>query len=486
MSASLNRLSPVHRRRVMTARLNSLAQARGGRVAGGVYLNKRSTIEFACAHGHNWMTQAATVLTGSWCPTCWREQDAGKHLKLSDGISQARSIAQSRGGACLSLEYRANNKHLEWQCANGHRWQATLADLKKGTWCPECAGGVRERLCRFLFEYIAGTTFPKARPKWLINSRGNRMELDGFSPQLSVAFEHQGEQHFQLLSHFQRRDETLAVRKRDDDRKRVLCKRNGVSLLEVPYSIPEAQLPQWIFDRLAQLLPARSLNQATLNERARFIPSTALAELRYLARQSGGECLATIYLGVVVKHRFRCHHGHEWEATPANIKSGTWCPKCKPDRIGVSNRKHTVEEMQQLAAEKGGRFLSLHFQSVNHKHSWCCASGHQWEAAPNDIQKGTWCPVCAREAMKDSLENMQAIARSRGGSCLSAHYINQSTRLRWRCRAGHEWQATPSNIKGSRSWCPECAKASRAKARSENSTHNPPLNGTRAKAARAR
>jgi Probable Zinc-ribbon domain len=481
MSASLNRLSPEHRRQVMADRINSLAQAHGGRIAGGIYSNKRSTIEFVCAHGHRWATQAQTVLSGSWCPTCWREQDAGKHLKLTDGISQAKSIAESRGGVCQSLEYRANNKRLEWQCGNGHQWQATLSDIKKGTWCPECGTGVRERLCRFLFEQISGTEFPKARPKWLINSRGNRMELDGFSALLSVAFEHHGEQHFQHLPHFQRGDETLAVRIRDDDHKRALCRINGVFLIEVPYFIPENQLPQWIFDRLENLLPMEALNRAALHGGAPFIPSTALDELRHLAQQSGGECLSAIYLGVSVKHRFRCHQGHEWEATPANVKTGTWCPECKPDRIGDSNRKRTLNDMQQLAATRGGTFLSLEFRSVNHKYRWCCAMGHEWEAAPVDIQKGTWCPRCARESMKDSLEDMQLIARSRGGLCLSDLYINQSTKLLWRCSAGHEWQATPSNIKGSKSWCPECAKAARAKTGAKNGTHNPAVHSDAAR-----
>ena len=56
---------------------------------------------------------------------------------------------------------------------------------------------------------------------------------------------------------------------------------------------------------------------------------------------------------------------------------------------------------------------------------------------------------------RKDLEELRGIAISRDGSLLSDYYINNSTKLRWRCAEGHEWEAVPSSIKQG-SWCSIC------------------------------
>jgi hypothetical protein len=60
------------------------------------------------------------------------------------------------------------------------------------------------------------------------------------------------------------------------------------------------------------------------------------------------------------------------------------------------------------------------------------------------------------------LSEMQEIASSRGGKCLSASYVNARTHLKWECSEGHQWGATPDQVKGGRNkvgnWCPKCSR----------------------------
>ena len=114
--------------------------------------------------------------------------------------------------------------------------------------------------------------------------------------------------------------------------------------------------------------------------------------------------------------------------------------------------------MRSLAEKKSGKFLSFIFNSVNDKYAWECKQGHVWTAAPTDIVKGTWCPVCAKDGLRGTLGAMQIIARARGGVCLSTTYINSQTKLRWKCHEGHEWEARPDNVKNKNSWCAICSK----------------------------
>ena len=168
--------------------------------------------------------------------------------------------------------------------------------------------------------------------------------------------------------------------------------------------------------------------------------SLTIEDMQELAHSRGGECLPMQYLGAQTKLRWRCAEGHEWEAQPNCVKNdNTWCPYCS------GKTKHTIQEMKQLAKNRNGECLSDHYINAFTKLRWRCAKRHEWEAAPSSVKRSTWCPYCARKA-KLTIEEMQEIAKSRGGDCLSKHYINGSTKLHWRCHLGHEWMATPDNI----------------------------------------
>jgi hypothetical protein len=62
-----------------------------------------------------------------------------------------------------------------------------------------------------------------------------------------------------------------------------------------------------------------------------------------------------------------------------------------------------------------------------------------------------------------TIEEMQALAKKHRGECLSETYAGALNKIRWRCVKGHEWEATPSNVKNAGYWCPECRKDDKRK-----------------------
>ena len=54
-----------------------------------------------------------------------------------------------------------------------------------------------------------------------------------------------------------------------------------------------------------------------------------------------------------------------------------------------------------------------------------------------------------------TLVEMQALANSRGGECVSTEYIDIKSKLNWKCGVGHEFEATPRLIIAGH-WCNEC------------------------------
>lgn len=116
--------------------------------------------------------------------------------------------------------------------------------------------------------------------------------------------------------------------------------------------------------------------------------------------------------------------------------------------------KHKIEDMQEIAKERGGECLSEAYIGNNIKLRWKCHKNHIWEAKPGAVKFGTWCLEC----YKLSIEEMQEIAKKRGGECLSENYVNNKTKLLWKCDNNHEWWTKPNDIKNG-SWCPICRES---------------------------
>jgi hypothetical protein len=112
--------------------------------------------------------------------------------------------------------------------------------------------------------------------------------------------------------------------------------------------------------------------------------------------------------------------------------------------------------LQDVARQKGGECLSSQYYNQGAKLTWRCSERHVWEATATSVKHGkSWCPHCAG-TLRLTIEEMQELARIRGGKCLSDKYVNSETKLRWECAEGHAWDAVPASVKHAKHWCPYC------------------------------
>ncbi|MDH5675755.1 MAG: hypothetical protein OEZ06_26760 [Myxococcales bacterium] len=51
-----------------------------------------------------------------------------------------------------------------------------------------------------------------------------------------------------------------------------------------------------------------------------------------------------------------------------------------------------------------------------------------------------------------TIEQMQQLAETRGGRCLSATYVNARTKLGWQCAEGHRFSLRPKEVSAGRRW----------------------------------
>ena len=95
-----------------------------------------------CNKGHEWQATIANRNYGYGCPYC-----AGK--KVLKGYNDLQTInpkLASEWNYEKNMELTPSDvtpgskRKVWWKCANGHEWQAVIANRNKGCGCPYCSG----------------------------------------------------------------------------------------------------------------------------------------------------------------------------------------------------------------------------------------------------------------------------------------------------------------------------------------------------------
>lgn len=417
-----------------------IASDKGGECLSEKYGGQNVKLEFRCKNGHKFKTVPNIIKNeGTWCKKC-----AG----LETGtIEEMRELAKSKGGECLSEEYINSGTKLKWKCKDNHTWEANPRDVKHKSWCPYCTWYTGERKCKYILERLLNTEFHKTRR--ILRSG---LELDGYSKEYNLAFEYNGEQHYVTNHFFNHSQEKLQQIRRNDKRKSDECESRNIGLIIIPHF--EAATDFQLIKFLKEELKGRKIDYNDLEQNILmndfYLNNSVLIELKTLIESKGGKLLSNEYLNSQTKLKVICENGHIWETNYTQIKLGSWCPTCS------GRAKGTIEEMQKIAKERNGKCLSGNYINSTTSLKWECEKGHVWHATPQSVKMAkTWCLKCAGNA-KLTIEDMVALAKQRGGKCLSEEYINNSTKLLWECEKGHQWEARPQDIKNKKSWCPKC------------------------------
>lgn len=185
----------------------------------------------------------------------------------------------------------------------------------------------------------------------------------------------------------------------------------------------------------------------------------SIETVKAFARDKDGECRSNVYVNGKSALLWACKYGHTWNASFDSIKnSGSWCPYC----LGLG--RISEDQAHALAVQRGGKCDTKGFSGSRSRILWTCANDHTWDSTYANVKAGNWCLKCSGKE-KHTIEQMEDLAQSRRGFCLSPNYVNQNTKLRWMCEFKHEWDATPVCVKLG-TWCPHCRLKNETECRS--------------------
>jgi hypothetical protein len=98
---------------------------------------------------------------------------------------------------------------------------------------------------------IYGVKFKSTWPDWLINPEtGKKMELDCYNEKVKIAVEYNGEQHYIWPNYTNQTKEQFINQIRRDKLKMELCVKNGVYLINVPYTISYNNIENYIRSKI--------------------------------------------------------------------------------------------------------------------------------------------------------------------------------------------------------------------------------------------
>lgn len=406
---------------------------KGGEILTKGRLVSTGRVDIRCSCGYEWNVGVGPLYQQkTWCPRC-----AGN---LPRSWEELRSIAEARGGKLISENFTNVDATYDFECSLGHPFSNTFKHVEsRGQWCPTCNKPTKsEEIARETLHQIFGVRFPKARPLWLRNSRGYRMELDGYSSELGIAFEYQGIQHFKENTLYNTR---LATRIQDDRRKAELCQEQNIKLLILTYEQEYEDFPRIIREQLDSegFDTSKYDFDKEIDLAKAYIRDDRLIELKSLLEPKRIEVLSKKWLTTNTRYEFLCRVcGHRWKALGNaffNSRSVAGCDKCARAKAGEAT-KLDISVLQDFALSHGGKLLSANYVRRIHIYKWECKSGHVFSGNFNNMAyRNQFCPECEGRSRKKPMTLPEALEVLNNFQLdLESEYVSKSKPLVVRCR----------------------------------------------------
>jgi REP element-mobilizing transposase RayT len=333
---------------------------------------------------------------------------ASPSISKSMRLKMAQDCAISKGGLCLSTQYETARLPLLWECKEGHRWEASSDNVVRGgRWCPKCGHAVTAKkkekfsldVCKELALRYGAKCISKEKPQVLKKyewtcSKGHSF----FGTPLSHL-----KNKFTCPKCKAVKTKKLKTSGKLPDYIDRLCQlqeiaasKNG-QCLSTSYKGSNHKLLWRCVDGHDWESTAGSIKGGTWCPVCSGHQRLSIEDARKAAERKGGKCLSTEYKNARTKLLWECAEGHQWSAKYDSVNRSTWCPTCSLKLLGEKTRKYTPQDLETIAQQRGGHFLSETYEGALRNHKWQCARGHTWMASPSSvINAGSWCSSCSR------------------------------------------------------------------------------------------
>jgi len=444
------------------------ADSRGGKCLAAAYVNENGKLHWRCEGGHEWMaTAASTIRAKCWCPRC---ASALSGLRKRKTLDDCRTLASSKGGACLSKKYTNSKSKLRWRCLCGNAWYATYNTVQNGHWCRHCANLRKQRANHLGIEKMhalaaqrhgkcesthyentnsildwacsAGHRFPARvsnviAGSWCPSCTGELSNGSGLSEHLCRSiFENLYRAQFPRCRPDWLRSESGARMELDGYNEE----------LAIAFEYQGIQH----YGPVIKFKSDHTRHAALQNRDEQKAMACAHRKITLVAVPY---TVGKGKLEIFIRNELQ-RHGKalaSWRQLP---ELDLWLPGVRMDT--------RLADVKLRGLHLGLACISSTYLLHDTPLLWCCQScGHEFPFRPDRLDKvASPCKKCRMVAEQKArrermLWKIHSLLDSRGEKLTSRDYDGQSTRLDIECSGGHTWQTTWASLRHGTE-CPEC------------------------------
>ena len=471
-----------------------------GFIPNEITIHSGKKVWWICANGHSFDATVANRSNGRGCPYCSGHKVLSGENDLQTlypSIAKEWNTVKS-GDLLPTMVSVGSRKKVWWKCRKGHEWQAVINSRTiQRTGCPICR---LEQQTSFpeqaILFYCSQVTPSESR------NMDFGKEIDIFLPEYRIGIEYNG-----IFWH---------KNKNDTDRRKVdffadkniriitIAESNQKNVsgdtIEYVYSSSNKDSLNWAIQTLFELIGLSKVSIDVINDASKIYEqyitiekeNSLASKYPEIANQWNYEKNLSLKPEMIMpssnkKIWWKCSEGHEWQATIANRNSGNGCPYCS-GRLAVKGKNDLQILNPDLANEwdfeKNGDLKPEDFTANSGiKVWWKCSKGHEWQARIADRNKGQCCPYCSGKKVLKGYNDLQTTNptlaeewnyEKNKGLAPWDMSPGSNKKVWWKCKKGHEWQASINNRNKGRG-CPYCAGKKVLKGFNDLQTANPAL-----------
>ena len=392
-------------------------------------LGSHKKVWWKCNKGHEWQAQLANRNNGNGCPYCagqWAIQGE-TDLETNDPLLASEWLTMENLPLTPSTISWKSSRKVWWQCSYcGNKWQSTVVNRVNGRGCPKCYSRNQTSFPEQAIFYYLLKSYPDAKNRFKTDFLES-MEIDIYIPSKKIAIEYDG-----VAWH------TSSRAQQRENKKYLICKNNGILLIRIKEKSEEEH-------KNCDVLITTSYNHLDFKELDRVIKQLLIylridsdinskrdkiiIQQQFLSKKKmksilhlNPEIAATwntsknglltpdmFSPGSTDKVWWKCSIcGNEWETRIDHRCAGAGCPICSTDEAMRRRNSNNINKNGSLADHhpelvdewnyaKNGELTPQDILSgSNQKVWWKCKKGHEWQATiASRTKNGAGCAVCS-------------------------------------------------------------------------------------------
>ena len=210
------------------------------------YKNRCTKLHIICEHGHNITPTWGSIRSKQWCSYC-----AGNTKTASEYIINYLNGHHSGSIWLDHSEYKNCCTKLHIICEKGHDFDMRWNHIQRGHWCPHCLYK-HQTICKKILEKVLNVKLVKLTGHYIdiFSGKERSMHFDGYDKKYNIAFEYNGEQHYNFHHFHQGNIQKLNNQIQRDIEAWKYCIKKDIILIVIPYWIEDNNLKQYIKDKL--------------------------------------------------------------------------------------------------------------------------------------------------------------------------------------------------------------------------------------------